>query len=146
MGTISKVLVVGLMALCTTAAHAGGATSKESVNLPAEQLAFMDIGGGAKLAAAWGDMNKAAYGTFLRLPAGFDTGMHSHTSDYYGIVISGSITNTETGKKEVPLSAGSYWLQRGKADHATKCVSDSDCVIYITQSSRFDSVPASSKK
>jgi beta-alanine degradation protein BauB len=142
---IRRLLVLaGITLLCAgLAANVQAADTRgESVNVPAEQMLFRDIGGNVKMAPAWGDMSKGAHGTFLRLPAAFDSGMHSHSADYHGVVVSGSVANTEEGREEVALPPGSYWMQRKNANHVTKCLSDSGCVVYITQSAKFDSTPA----
>jgi hypothetical protein len=48
---------------------------KESPALPVE------------LAALWGDRANGEAGTLLRTPPGFDSGLHSHTADYWAVVV-----------------------------------------------------------
>jgi len=40
------------------------------------------------------------------------------------------------------LGPGSYYVQKGTADHVTKCIGDKDCLIYISQSKAFDFIPS----
>src|SRR5215831_17458889 len=40
------------------------------------------------------------------------------------------------------LGTGSYYVQKGTADHVTKCIGDKDCLIYISQSKAFDFIPS----
>src|SRR5262249_57109079 len=67
----------------------------------------------------WGDSAKGAHGSFLRLPKGFVSPAHLHSGDYYGVIVEGAVTNAEAGQREVVLGPGSYYFQKGKADHVT---------------------------
>src|SRR5215469_9765752 len=85
---------------------------------------------------------RGAHGSLLRLPKGFVSPAHHHTGDYYGVIVEGAVTNAEAGQQEVVLGPGSYYVQKGKADHVTKCVGDTDCLVYISQSRAFDFIPS----
>jgi hypothetical protein len=111
-----------------------------SLNIPAREIKWIDLGG-PQLGTVWGDANRGAHGSFLRLPKGFVSPTHLHSGDYYGVIVAGSVTNAEPGQPEVVLGPGSYYFQKGKADHVTRCSGDADCLIYISQSKAFDFVP-----
>jgi len=113
----------------------------QSLNIPASQIKWIDLGG-PQLGTVWGDSAKGAHGSFLRLPKGFVSPAHHHTGDYYGVIVEGSVTNAEAEQREVVLGPGSYYVQKGKAEHVTKCVGDTDCLIYISQSKAFDFIPS----
>ena len=74
------------------------------------------------------------------MPRGFVSPVHTHTEDYFGVVIKGVGANQAPGGKVVPLVAGSYWFQRGEEPHVTQCVSAEDCLFFIVQPGRFDYV------
>src|SRR5262249_22224321 len=112
-----------------------------SLNVPANQVSYKDLVG-PQLGTVWGDSAKGAHGSFLRLPKGFVSPAHLHTGDYYGVIVEGLVTNAEAGEPEVVLGPGSYYFQKGKADHVTKCVGSADCLIYISQSQAFDFIPS----
>jgi len=113
--------------------------SPESLEISSAQVQYIDVGlGGPKVGAVWGDPSKGAYGAFLRLPKGFVSPLHVHTGDYYGVVVEGTVVNAEEGHREIPLKPGSYYFQRGKTDHVTKCLGDVDCLIYMSQSQASD--------
>ena len=76
------------------------------------------------------------------MPAKYVSPLHSHSADYSGIVIQGVVVNTQPGNADVPLPAGSYYFQKGKEDHVTKCLSDTECLFFIYQPDKFDYVPA----
>jgi len=110
-----------------------------SLSVPAGQVKYKDLGG-PQLGTVRGDSAKGPHGSFLRLPKGFISPAHLHTGDYDGVIVAGSVTNAEAGQPEVALGPGSYYFQKGKTNHVTKCLGDTDCLIYISQSRAFDFV------
>ena len=132
-------LARALVAVSTLlAAHAQAADT--SVSVPVNDVKFFDTGvGPLKAAPGFGDLAKGAHSTFVKLPAGFVSPLHTHTQDYYGVVITGVVANEVDGTvKDRPLPPGSYWFQKGQAKHVTKCLSANECVVFITQPGRFD--------
>ena len=115
--------------------------SSRSLDIPANEVKYKDLGG-PQLGTVWGDSAKGAHGSFLRLPKGFVSPPHLHSGDYYGVIVEGSVTNAEAGQQEVVLGPGSYYFQKGKAVHVTKCIGNTDCLIYISQSKAFDFIPS----
>lgn len=118
-----------------------------SVSVPADKIQFGPTGvkteiGELMAGPAYGDLTKGPHGTFVKMPAGFVSPLHTHTDDYIGVVISGVGENALPGGEEIRLPAGSYWFQRGKEAHITKCVSQTDCLFFIYQTGKFDYVPA----
>src|SRR5258708_7482215 len=74
-----------------------------SSSLPADKVQFGPTGlktdaGEIKAGSAYGDRTKGHHGTFFRWPAHFVSPLHYHTSDYFGIVIQGTVVNTQPGK------------------------------------------------
>lgn len=119
-----------------------------STNLPVTQLKYFDTGiagvdksvGTLKAAAAYGDLQHGAHGTFIKMPAGFVSETHIHTGEYYAVVISGVGVNGLPGSKDIPLPVGSYWSQKGGENHVTKCISPNECIFFISQSVKFDEI------
>lgn len=117
-----------------------------TVSIPASQIKFGSTGvktsAGELLAGpAYGNLGTGKHGTFVKMPAGFISPPHTHTEDYFAVVIEGTATNAPTGVKEVPLPVGSYWFQRGEEEHVTKCISKTDCLFFLVQPGKFDYVP-----
>ncbi len=115
--------------------------SPQSLNVPAARVTYKDLGG-PQLGTVWGDSAKGPHGSFLRLPKEFVSPAHVHTGDYYGVIVEGAVTNAEPGQPEVVLAPGSYYFQKGRAEHVTKCIGNTDCLIYISQSEAFDFIPS----
>jgi beta-alanine degradation protein BauB len=134
-------MLIAALALSTGIPGLGHAANT-SINVPLTEMKFFDTGiGPLKAAQGFGDISKGAHSTFIKLPPGFVTPLHSHTEDYYGVVIAGVVANAvDASVADVPLAPGSYWFQKGKAAHVTKCLSANECVLFITQPGKFDFV------
>lgn len=116
-----------------------------SVANPASHYSFTDTGArgvnpktGIQVSNVWGNVTQGAHGAFFRFDPGFVSKLHTHTYDYYAVVIKGQLENYQPGQKQVKLGPGSYWYQRGKEAHTTACVSKQPCQIYIVQQNKFD--------
>jgi hypothetical protein len=118
-----------------------------SVHIPADQIKFFPSGvktekGELGAGPAYGRLQEGKHGTFIRMPHGFVSRPHTHTEDYFGVVIKGVGANQAPGGEIVPLSVGSYWFQRGEETHVTQCLSNTDCLFFIVQPGKFDYLPA----
>lgn len=128
-------------------------SGRPSVNLPVTQLKYFDTGIGKKsgvgtlqAATGHGNLQQGAHGTIIKMPAGFVSDIHTHTGEYWAVVISGVGVNGTPGSVDVPLPAGSYWSQKGGKPHVTKCISSNECIFFINQSVKFDDFPVGMKK
>jgi hypothetical protein len=87
-----------------------------------------------ELAQLWGDRVKEEAGTLLRTPPGFDSGLHSHTADYWAVVIQGTwkhwVPSTGEGVG-LSLEPGAHWTQVHTQLHQDACVSKTPCVIFL---------------
>ena len=80
------------------------------------------------------------------MPAGFVSPVHTHTEDYWGVVISGVAVNGTPGSQDVQLPVGSYWFQKGGERHVTRCISPNECIFFISQHGKFDYVVDAARK
>jgi hypothetical protein len=133
-----------LVLTAITFAALAASAAETSISVPVTELKFSDAGiGPLKVSPVFGDLGKGAHGTFVKFPAGYASPLHAHSDDYSGVVISGVLANEPSASaKERPLAPGSYWFQKGKANHVTKCLSANECVFFITQPGRFDFIEA----
>ena len=133
-------LLAALTLACGSLCHADASTSPSHV--PVESLKWFATGiGPIQGAVAYGDMGKGPYGIFLKFPGGFSTPAHHHSAEYRAVVVAGTIVNSEVGETDITMQPGSYWYQRGKVGHVTKCISDEGCTVFLTQSGKFDFLP-----
>ena len=100
---------------------------KESPELPVE------------LAPLWGNRAQGEAGTLLRTPPGFDSGLHSHTADYWAVVVQGTwkhwVPSTGEGVG-LTLEPGAHWTQIHTQPHQDACVSKIPCVRGCTKTHR----------
>jgi hypothetical protein len=81
--------VAALSAISISAAVAQGA--QPSVNTPVTQLHYGATGvtdgvhGELNAAPAFGDLAHGPHGTFIKMPTGFVSPLHTHTEDYWGL-------------------------------------------------------------
>lgn len=155
---INKIkLLVTAIVLCASvpavAASHDEVSGGPSVNIPVTQLKYFDTGigkesgvGTLRAAPAYGDLQHGAHGTFIKMPAGFVSDIHTHTGEYWAVVIAGVGVNGTSGSVDVPLPVGSYWSQKGGEPHVTKCISPNECIFFINQSVKFDDIPDDMKK
>jgi hypothetical protein len=140
-------LTAGLM--ITGSAHAQAAApvlpvhEGPSVSIPADRITFFGAGvkteqGELFAGPAYGDLQHGHHGTFIHMPHGFVSPVHTHTEDYFAVVIKGIGANDAAGATPKPLPVGSYWFQRGEEAHVTRCLSDTDCLFFIVQPGKFD--------
>ncbi|HTC97221.1 MAG TPA: DUF4437 domain-containing protein [Bradyrhizobium sp.] len=119
-----------------------------SVSVPTVQLKYGSTGvtdgvhGEVKAAAAYGDNAHGAHGTFLKMPGGFVSPLHTHTSDEWGVIIAGVFANGKPGNPDILLPAGSYFFQKAGEAHVSKCVSENECIIFLSQSGKYDFLPS----
>lgn len=124
-----------------------GGQSQPSVSIPVTQLQYGSTGvtdgihGEVKAASAYSDSTSGAHGTFLKLPAGFVSPSHIHTSDDWGVVISGVVVNGKPGSQDITLPVGSYFFQKGGETHITKCISPNECIVFLSQNAKYDFIP-----
>jgi hypothetical protein len=115
----------------------------QSVSIPAESIKLEDRGnrgitGKIDLLDIYGNGKTGQHGTFMRFTPGFFSHVHTHTYDYYGVVITGVVENYNPGKPQVKMGPGSYWYQKGLEPHITACVSKEPCLTWVVQSQKFD--------
>jgi len=128
---------IGVLAFAFGANIAVAAES--SLSIPVTDMHYIATGiGPIEVAPGYGDMSKGAHSNFVKIPGGFTSPPHTHTDDYYGVVVAGVIANGQEGAQDIPMPPGSYWFQKGREKHVTKCISSTECVFFVTQPGKFD--------
>jgi quercetin dioxygenase-like cupin family protein len=95
---------------------------------------------GPAFATVMGDAKKKNSPTqmFMKFPAGFDSGWHTHDGEYTAVVVKGVITHQVQGGVEHKLGQGSLWTQPAKVNHVNKCLAEGgECIIYGNQPKGF---------
>lgn len=138
--TFKRSMLTAILVVAGVAGAAGNALADSSMSLPRAQLNFSPSGiEPLEVAPAMGNMMKdGLHGNYVRIPGKFTSPPHSHSEDYFAIVVSGTIANGLPDATDIPLEPGSYWLQKGKEKHVTKCLSDEPCTFFVVQPGKFD--------
>jgi len=105
-------------------------------------------GPGPEMAVVHGDpMTGGVSAFFLRIPPKGEAGIHTHTSPYRAVLVSGSHKHWLPGEKDVKaLSPGSFWIQPGGQPHGDTCEGPDPCVVFIVLDGKFDMAPAPDAK
>jgi hypothetical protein len=117
----------------------------KSLMIPAGELKWEPYAPGSPLQVAplWGDRSAPGdHGMLLKLPAGFEAGLHSHTLTYHAVALQGKWVHTDEMKNTKELGPMSYVQQLGKANHNDVCKGPEDCIIFIHQDGPGDFIPA----
>jgi quercetin dioxygenase-like cupin family protein len=83
------------------------------------------------------------FGGLFRVPAGGLSPLHTHTSEYWAVMLDG----TESGRvltEDAPVAvpAGSFWFQPKEAVHVNECLSDAPCTFFVYFPDGMDYLPA----
>jgi quercetin dioxygenase-like cupin family protein len=148
--------VVG--ALLLGAFLVGGAAAKAPPKAPELTLLkdmtwtpLMKEGPLPAMSAIQGDPTKAGGFTgLLKLPAGFESPPHSHSSDYFAVLVQGKMTHWAADggneKDSKQLGVGDVTHMPAKTVHISKCYPGIDCIMVVTQKGKFDFIPAKPPK
>lgn len=138
-------LFVAVVAVSMVGAVSYAAGAKKSMMMATGEMKWEPMAPGVPLqiSTLWGDRTKGESGVLLKMPGGFDSGMHAHTADYHAVLISGTWTHTEEGQTEAAkeLTPGSYVMQTGKKMHNDACKAGADCIIFVHQHAKADFIP-----
>lgn len=141
-----KIILSGICALSIGTFTIGlvAANDAEITNTPPSKMHWETTKEGVGFAPLQGDRFAEAYMAMVRLPAGLVSPAHVKSSNMFGMVVSGTITNIAVGadpSTEVELPTGSFYKIPAGLGHVSKCVSETDCVTFLYQDGKFDFLP-----
>ena len=128
--------IAALVLICAYPGAPRAETPMVNRYLPVEKLPWYQEAPNVpvKLAPLWGDRAKGEAGTLLKAPAGFKSGPHSHTADYWAVVVEGTwehwVPSTGEGNG-IRLAPGAHWTQKHTQLHEDACVSSTPCTIFL---------------
>lgn len=94
---------------------------------------------GTYMAYAEGDPAKGPAHFYLKYDRGFAGGLHYHTSDHGGWILSGTVIIQVDGK-DTKLPPGSFYFIKGKKPHIAKCDTTADCIMTVDVRGTWDAV------
>lgn len=139
----STAVVASLFALAIATQGVLAMTGEKSVFTTVDAVEYADIiPGVVAFGTVAGDRETGAHGTFVKIPPGQATPLHTHGAEYHAVIIQGKMENPIEGddNSDATLTAGSYYYVPAGAKHVTRCAADSlvDCVSYFYQTVAFD--------
>ncbi|CAM5418610.1 hypothetical protein SAVIM338S_02276 [Streptomyces avidinii] len=114
----------------------------EMISLPSPALKWQKVPGNeVQYANVSGDLlGQDAYQGFLRVPAGTDFGLHTHSADLSLVVLSGTFYAVIDGKRtEYP--AGSFLRVPANLVCESGATKGGDCLVFQHQDKGFDLIP-----
>lgn len=149
MNSRSLIVAAAMLAGASTAGlfslPAVAETSGKPIKLFAADMTWeaMAEGSPLKIVKLWGDHTKDAdYGMLVKLPAGFSTGMHSHSTDYYTVELQGrKVHRFKEEEKAEAYTPGSFTYEVPGHVHEDVCLGPEDCILFIHQGNKFDFIP-----
>jgi quercetin dioxygenase-like cupin family protein len=150
-------LTATVLALTSVSFIAGLAVAKGAAKMPvlspladAKWTPLMKDGPLPAMAPIEGDAMKGAHFAYLKLPAGFTSPAHTHSYDYWAVLIQGKMTHWATnGGSEAEakqLGVGDLTYMPAKVEHISKCFPGAECVMAVYQKGKFDFIPAKEAK
>ena len=133
---MTKVKLLGLTAtivsaLAFSSEFADGHTGNTAKPLNGLEFApLMDI----EIAVLWGNPQEGESAVMLKFPPNFPGGMHTHTSSYHAVVVSGASKHWAKGETEAdaPLQRpGDYWYQAGGQVHQDSFPTDEETILFL---------------
>jgi anti-sigma factor ChrR (cupin superfamily) len=123
-------------------AYSAGEAAKPVTFTP-DQLKWAPAPGiqGVMTAVVWGDPATGPHAAFDKFTAGFDTPLHTHSSNNRIVVLAGTMAMAGKDGKEMQFPAGSFYTQPNTYEHTTKCLAGADCMVFLEADAAWDLKP-----
>jgi hypothetical protein len=96
-----------------------------------DDLVWAEVIPGVAFATAYGDWQAERHGKFVRFDPGTSVALHTHTSAFHGVIVSGRLTNQYEGEgSPQAMGSGAHWYVPGGVPHINTCVSEEACLFY----------------
>ena len=140
MNLIRTVAFMAATALALTTAAAAEDITDTSWRKTAAEVEWAATPFGVEAAPVWGDLTTGPHLTLIHFDAGHTTPVHTHTGDYAGVVVKGTMRHWIPGHPEtqVDLGPGSVWSIPGGLPHVSECLSGEECVAVLNQEEGLD--------
>ena len=136
----------GVVALAV-GSYAAGAKAM-GIILPARELKWAPEAPGLpqQMVTLWGDRKKGEAAVLIKVPAGWEAGLHAHTADYHAVLVAGTwihtVEGTDAGQE---LPPGSYWMQPAKEMHDDRCKEGAECIVLVHTDEKTELIPGATK-
>lgn len=145
---LTMAAILGLGAIISAGVVAKGAGAKKPELSGLGDAKWAPLMKGAPLpalSAIEGDPMAGPFFAYMKLPAGFESPAHTHSNDYWAVLVQGKMTHwateggSEAGAKQ--LGVGDLTHMPAHIPHVSKCYPGEDCVMVVMEKAKFDFVP-----
>lgn len=145
-GAPMKGSLAGVFCVCLLNADVSLAQDENrmSTRTTVNELNWHAVSDGRSVSPIYGDMKSGKHITFVKFAPGLKTEPHTHSKDYVGIVVKGTMRHHQPGFPETNtlLPTGSHWSMPANVVHISECLPGSECVFAMYQEAAFDRKPA----
>jgi gentisate 1,2-dioxygenase len=113
-----------------------------AAHVDSAKATYRELVPGVSVAVAWGDMDKGAYGAFIKFVPGHSDGLHTHTNSSRLVVLKGAYVFKPEKGTEQRIGPGQFLLVPGGNRHATGSDAKEGALFYMESSGKFDLIPA----
>jgi len=96
---------------------------------------------GIHVYAISGDPKAGPFSAIVRMPAGYQTPLHTHKANFSGVALSEGLVHSATTEPGAPLPKGSIWYQPGGEAHLDGCKSEESCYLLVFFDGAVDMTP-----
>ena len=117
--------------------------NRMSARTTVKDLKWEKASNGRSVSPVYGDMKSGKHITFIKFAPGLKTEPHTHSNDYVGIVVKGTMRHYQPDFPDTrtPLPTGSHWSMPANVVHISECLPGSECVFAVYQEAAFDRKP-----
>lgn len=132
-------LTIAISALPVCAASEDAESSHSAFS----ELEWFETPFGPDASVVYGDFNNGEHMTYIKFLPGMVTPIHTHSSDYTGLVVKGTTMHWQPNKPDtqIELGEGSHWSISANVPHVSECLPGSACIMAIVQQDKFDFLP-----
>jgi uncharacterized RmlC-like cupin family protein len=138
----APITVIAMAAALFLTQAAGADEARKASAIATDALKWEELsakGAGVKIATVSGEHIKGAWAGFVKFPAGSKSGVHTHSSDFKIVVVSGTFHYGDTPETERSYGAGSYVFIPANLPHSNS--QPEGALLYGEQPGKFDSNP-----
>lgn len=87
-----------------------------------------------QIAVLWGNPMDGPSAVMMKFPPNFPGGMHTHTSAYHAVVVSGASKHWAQNETEATAAlqmSGDYWYQEAGLVHQDSFPTDEETILYL---------------
>ena len=120
-------------------------TTPVSTKMTAEEIQWRtnpEAPDGPQMAMLRGNPAEGAFTFMAKFPAGYVSDVHSHSNDFAGVVVSGTLHHGRSADDFVSMTAGDTLAQPGSEVHYTACAEETECIIVGHMGGAMDTLPA----